>query len=79
MLTDHVSGVDAKVTKCWETLASNSYSAFLSVATNIVQELEDKECHKKKVLFSNISEPEASNSEADHKYASCTAGDKEEI
>ena len=48
MLTDHVSGVDAKVTKCCETLASNSSS---SVAVNVVQELEDKEHRKKNVLF----------------------------
>ena len=43
MLTDHVLGVDAKVTKCCETLASNSSSASSSVAVNVVQELEDKE------------------------------------
>ena len=36
MLTDHVSGVDAKVTKCCETLASNSSSASSSVAVNVV-------------------------------------------
>ena len=51
MLTDHVLGVDAKVTKCCETLASNSSSASSSVAANVVQELEDKERHKKNVLF----------------------------
>ena len=44
MLTDHVLGVDAKVTKCCEALASNSSSASSSVAVNVVQELEDKEC-----------------------------------
>ena len=69
MLTDHVSGVDAKVTKCWETLASNSSSSFSSVAANVVQRLEDKECCKKNLFF-NIPEPDASNSEADHKYVS---------
>ena len=51
MLTDHVSGVDIKVTKCCETLASNSSSASSSVAVNVVQELEDKECRKKNVFF----------------------------
>ena len=70
MLTDHVSGVDAKVTKCCETLASNSSSASSSVAANVVQELEDKERHKKNVLFFNIPEPDASNSEADRRYVS---------
>ena len=70
MLTDHVLGVDAKVTKCCETLASNSSSDSSSVAANVVQELEDKERRKKNVLFFNIPEPDASNSEADHKYVS---------
>ena len=42
MLTDHVLGVDAKVTKCCETLASNSSSASSSASVNVVQELEDK-------------------------------------
>ena len=69
-LTDHISGVDAKVTKCCETLASNSSSASLSVAVNVVQELEDKECQKKNVLFFNISESDASNLEADRNYVS---------
>ena len=44
MLTDHVSGVNAKVTKCCETLASNSSSASSTVMINVVQKLEDKEC-----------------------------------
>ena len=70
MLTDHVSSVDAKVTKCCETLASNSSSAYSSVAANVVQELVDKEPHKKNVLFFNIPEPDASNSEADRNYVS---------
>ena len=35
MLTDHVSGVDAKVIKYCETLASNSSSASSSVAADI--------------------------------------------
>ena len=70
MLTDHVLGVDAKVTKCCEALASNSSSASSSVAVNVVQELDDKEHQKKNVLFFNISEPDASNLEADHNYAS---------
>ena len=70
MLTDHVSGVDAKVTKCCETLASNSSSASSSVVVNVVQELEDKERRKKNVLFFNISEPDASNLEAEHNYVS---------
>ena len=72
MLTDHVLGVDAKVTKCCETLASNSSSASSTVAVNVVQKLEDKECRKKNVLqlFFNISEPDASNLEADHNYVS---------
>ena len=72
MLIDHVSGVDAKVTKCCETLASNSSSASSSVVVNVVQELEDKECRKKNVLFFNIkfSEPDASNLEADHNNVS---------
>ena len=51
MLTDYVSGVDAKVTKCCETLASNSSPASSSVVVNVVQELEDKEHRKKNVLF----------------------------
>ena len=70
MLTDHVSGVDAKVTKCCETLASNSSSASSTVAINVVQKLEDKECRKKNVLFFNISEPDASNLEANRNYVS---------
>ena len=61
MFTDHVSGVDAKVTKCCETLASNSSSASSSVAVNVVQELENKEHQKKNVLFFHISEPDAKN------------------
>ena len=36
MLTDYVSGVHAKGTKCCETLASNSSSVSLSVAVNVV-------------------------------------------
>ena len=51
MLTDYVSGVDAKVTKRCETLASNSSSASSSVVVNVVQELEDKEHRKKNVVF----------------------------
>ena len=51
MLTDHVLGVDAKVTKCCETLASNSSLASSSVAVNVVQKLKDKERRKKKVVF----------------------------
>ena len=70
MLTDHVLGVDAKITKCCETLASNSSSAFSFVAVNVVQELEDKKYRKKNVLFFNISEPDASNFEADRNYVS---------
>ena len=70
MLSDHVSGVDAKVTKCCETLASNSSSASSSVVLNVVQELEDKERQKKNVLFFNISELDASNLEAGCNYAS---------
>ena len=70
MLTDHVSGVDAKVTKCCETLASNLSSASSPVVVNVVQELEDKERRKKNVLFFNISEPDASNLEADCNYVS---------
>ena len=70
MLTDHVSGVDAKVTKCCETLASNSSSASSSVAVNVVQELEDKKCRKKSVLLFNISKPDASNLEANRNYVS---------
>ena len=54
MFTDHVSGVDAKVTKCCETLASNSSLASSSFTANVVQELEDKEHHKKNVLLFNI-------------------------
>ena len=69
MLTDHVSGVDAKVTKCCETLASNLSSASSSVPVNVVQELEDKERRKKNMFF-NISEPDASNLEADRNYVS---------
>ena len=69
MLTDHVSGVDSKVTKCCKALASNSSLASSSVAVNVVQELEDKERRKKNVLFFNISEPDASNLEADCNYA----------
>ena len=61
MLIDHVSGLDAKVTKCCEILASNSSSDSSSVAVNVVQELKDKERRKKNVLFFNISEPDASN------------------
>ena len=37
---------------------------------NVVQELEDKECRKKNMLFFNISEPNASNLEADRNYVS---------
>ena len=70
MLTDHVSGVDAQVANCCETLASNSSSTSSSVAANVVQELGDKERRKNNVLFFNIPEPDASNSEADHNYAS---------
>ena len=71
MLIDHVSGVDARVTKCYETLASNSSSAPSSVAVNIVQELEDKQRRKNNVLFFNIPESNASNSlEANINYAS---------
>ena len=54
MLTDHVSGVDTRVTKCCKTLASNLSSASPSVAVNIIQELEDKKRRKKKVLFLTI-------------------------
>ena len=54
MFTDHVSGVDAKVTKCCETLASNSSLASSSVAVNVVQELENKECRKKNMFFSHF-------------------------
>ena len=70
MLTDHVSGVDAKITKCCETLDSNSSSASSSVEVNVVQELVDKECRKKNLLFFNISESDASNLEADCNYVS---------
>ena len=70
MFTDHVSGVDAKVTKCCETLASNSSSASSSVAINVVQELENKEHQKKNLLFFHISEPDATNLEADRNYVS---------
>ena len=71
MLTDQVLGVDARVTKCYETLATNSSSAPSSVAVNIVQELEDKQRRKNNVLFFNIPESNASNSsEADINYAS---------
>ena len=70
MLTDHVSGVDAKVTKWCETLASDSSSASSTVAVNLVQKLEDKECRKKNVLFFNISEPDASNLEPECNYVS---------
>ena len=56
MLTDHFSDVDAKVTKCCETLASNSSSASSSVVVN--------------VLFFNISESDASNLEAGRNYVS---------
>ena len=45
-------------------------SASSSVVVNVVQELEDKECRKKNVLFFNISEPHASNFEADRNYIS---------
>ena len=75
MLTDHVSGVDAKVTKCCETLASNSPSVSSSGTVNVVQELEDKERRKKNVLFFNISEPDASNLEADLNYVSKLCND----
>ena len=51
MLTDHVSGVDTKVTRCCETLGSNSSSASSSVVVNVVPELEDTERRKKNVLF----------------------------
>ena len=51
MLTDHVLGIDAKVTQCCETLALNSSSASSSVVVNVVQELEDKERRKKNMLF----------------------------
>ena len=70
MLTDHVSSVDAQVAKCCEILISNSSSTSSSVAANVVQELGDKECRKKYVLFFNIPEPDALNSEADRNYAS---------
>ena len=70
MFTNHVSGVDAKVTKCCETLASNSSSASSSVVVNVVQELENKEHRKKNVLFFHISEPDATNLEADRNYVS---------
>ena len=70
MLTDHVSGIDAKVTQCCETLALNSSSASSSVVVNVVQEPEDKERRKKNMLFFNISEPDASNLEADCNYVS---------
>ena len=71
VLTDHVLGVDARVTKCYETLTSNSSSAPSSVAVNIVQELEDKQRRKNNVLFFNIPESNTSNSsEADINYAS---------
>ena len=69
MFTDHVSGIDAKVTKC-ETIASNSSSASSSVAIDVVQELENKEHRKKNVLFFHISEPDATNLEADCNYIS---------
>ena len=36
----------------------------------MVQELEDKERRKKNMLFFNISEPDASNLEADRNYVS---------
>ena len=70
MLTDYALGLDTKVTKCCEILASNSYSASSSVTANVGQELEGKEYHKKNVLFLNIPEPHASNSEADCNYVS---------
>ena len=60
----------AKDTECYEILASNSSSASSSVAVNVVQELEYKEHRKKNVLFFNISEPDASNLEADCNYVS---------
>ena len=52
MLTDHVSGVAAKVTKCCKTLASNSSSVSSSVAVNVVQLLVqfEKENAKTKIL-----------------------------
>ena len=37
---------------------------------NVVQELKDKERRRKNVLFFNISEPDASNLEADRNYGS---------
>ena len=70
ILTDHALGLDTKVTKCCKTLASNLCSASSSVTTNVVQELEDKEHHKKNVLLLNVLEPHASNSEADCNYVS---------
>ena len=70
MFTDHVLGVDAKVTKWCETLASNSSSASSSVVVNVVQELENKEHRKKNVFFFHISEPGATNLEADCNYVS---------
>ena len=79
MLTDHVLGIDAWVTKCYETLASDSSTASSSVAANIVQELEDKkpqELEDKKnrknnmLFFFDSPEPDALNSEADLNYAS---------
>ena len=51
IFTDHVLGVDVKVTKCCETLASNLSSASSSVAVNVVQELENNKRLKKNVLF----------------------------
>ena len=68
MFTDHGLGVDTEVTKCFKTLASNSSSASSSITANVVKELEDKEYHKKNVLFLNILKPDASNSEADPNY-----------
>ena len=70
MFTDHVSSVDARVTKCCEALASSSSSASSFVAANIVQELEDKKRRKNNVLFFNISERNTPNSEADLNYVS---------
>ena len=69
MLADHVLGVDAKVTKCCETLASNSSSASLSVAANVVRNWKIKLLQENCVLF-YIPESDALKSEADHNYVS---------
>ena len=70
MLTGHVLGVDDKITKCCEILASNSSSVYSSVTANVAQELEDRERRNKNELFFNIPEPDASKYEADHNYIS---------